>query len=124
VIIGDPDVLALDPLWREFLNYIHRRGGWKGSRIGWDPNEPVDRGDTSSSPATMQGSRRRGVNSIDHYTLSRRLQGVTEMDELIARTRAMVLGNVPVDDREDDDEETRRQDDIEGNTDRPWREAE
>jgi len=41
VIIGDPKVLSLDPLWRSFLNYIYLNGGWKGHDISWDPNEPV-----------------------------------------------------------------------------------
>ncbi|THH07161.1 hypothetical protein EW145_g3579 [Phellinidium pouzarii] len=44
IIIGDPQVLSIDPLWRRFLNYIyHQRGGWspKGKRIDWDANEDV-----------------------------------------------------------------------------------
>ncbi|KAJ7931318.1 hypothetical protein B0H13DRAFT_1858158 [Mycena leptocephala] len=28
IVIGDPDVLSLDPLWRSFLNYIYTNGGW------------------------------------------------------------------------------------------------
>ncbi|KAF8868065.1 AAA domain-containing protein [Mucidula mucida] len=42
IIIGDPLVLSLDPLWRQFLNYIHCNGGWTGKGISWDPNEVVD----------------------------------------------------------------------------------
>lgn len=38
IVIGDPRVLSLDPLWRSFLNYIHNSGGWKGKPIpDWDP---------------------------------------------------------------------------------------
>ncbi|RDB30431.1 putative helicase MOV-10 [Hypsizygus marmoreus] len=42
IVIGDPSVLSLDPLWRSFLNYIHNNRGWTGSPITWDPNAPVD----------------------------------------------------------------------------------
>ncbi|KAF8869388.1 P-loop containing nucleoside triphosphate hydrolase protein [Infundibulicybe gibba] len=42
IVVGDPQVLGLDPLWRSFLNYIHKNGGWKGPDIPWDPLEPVD----------------------------------------------------------------------------------
>ena len=42
IIVGDPQVLSLDPLWRSFLNYIHNNGGWTGPRITWDPTAPVD----------------------------------------------------------------------------------
>jgi helicase MOV-10 len=41
IVIGDPNVLGLDPLWRSFLNYVHQNGGWKGPDIPWDPSEPV-----------------------------------------------------------------------------------
>jgi hypothetical protein len=37
IVVGDPGVLFLDPLWRCFLNYIHRSGGWKGKAIHWNP---------------------------------------------------------------------------------------
>ncbi|KAK7047868.1 hypothetical protein VNI00_006196 [Paramarasmius palmivorus] len=42
MIVGDPSVLGLDPLWRRFLNQIHSNSGWKGDDIPWDPVEPVD----------------------------------------------------------------------------------
>lgn len=42
IIVGDPNVLALDPLWRSFLNYVHKNGGWRGPDITWNPTEPVD----------------------------------------------------------------------------------
>jgi len=42
IIVGDPLVLGLDPLWREYLNSIHTGGGWRGRRIPWDPREPVN----------------------------------------------------------------------------------
>ncbi|EGO29184.1 hypothetical protein SERLADRAFT_456584, partial [Serpula lacrymans var. lacrymans S7.9] len=42
IVIGDPSVLSLDPLWRSFLNYVHNNGGWKGPSITWDPLAPVE----------------------------------------------------------------------------------
>ncbi|KAK4705300.1 hypothetical protein P7C70_g911, partial [Phenoliferia sp. Uapishka_3] len=34
IIVGDPAVLELDPLWCKFLLFIHREGGWMGQP--WD----------------------------------------------------------------------------------------
>ncbi|KAG6850077.1 hypothetical protein H0H93_001427 [Arthromyces matolae] len=42
IIIGDPTVLSIDPLWRSFLNYVHQNGGWTGSPITWNPAVAVD----------------------------------------------------------------------------------
>lgn len=42
IVVGDPQVLSLDPLWRSFLNYIHLNGGWTGADITWDPTTPVN----------------------------------------------------------------------------------
>lgn len=42
IIVGDPLVLSLDPLWRSFLNYIYLNRGWAGPDISWDPKAPVD----------------------------------------------------------------------------------
>ncbi|KAL1743982.1 P-loop containing nucleoside triphosphate hydrolase protein [Schizophyllum fasciatum] len=41
IIVGDPNVLALDPLWRSFLHYIHANGGWTGAP-SWDEVAPQD----------------------------------------------------------------------------------
>ncbi|CAA7269336.1 unnamed protein product [Cyclocybe aegerita] len=42
IVVGDPNVLGLDPLWRSFLNYIYSNGGWTGPDIPWDPTLPVE----------------------------------------------------------------------------------
>jgi len=42
IIVGDPMVLGLDPLWRAYLNSVHAGGGWRGRQIPWDPLEPVN----------------------------------------------------------------------------------
>ena len=51
IVIGDPDVLGLDPLWRAFLNYIHSNGTWKGLAIPWDPMEVLD--GSAQAPAAI-----------------------------------------------------------------------
>ncbi|KAI0263051.1 P-loop containing nucleoside triphosphate hydrolase protein [Gloeopeniophorella convolvens] len=42
IVVGDPLVLGLDPLWRAFLNSVHAGGGWRGQEIPWDPLVPVN----------------------------------------------------------------------------------
>ena len=42
IVISNPQVLSLDPLWRSFLNYIYNNGGWTGPDITWDPQAPID----------------------------------------------------------------------------------
>ena len=42
VIVGDPAVLSLDPIWRGFLNYIYENNGWNGPPPSWDTTEAVD----------------------------------------------------------------------------------
>lgn len=41
IVVGNPDILALDPVWRAFLNYIHLRGGWRGKPISWNAEDEV-----------------------------------------------------------------------------------
>ncbi|KAG8756229.1 hypothetical protein FRC12_010636 [Ceratobasidium sp. 428] len=48
IIVGDPVILGLDPLWRQFLYFIYQSGGWTGSPFPWDPEaDPEDSGSTS-----------------------------------------------------------------------------
>lgn len=96
IVIGDPQVLSLDPLWKAFLNYVYLGGGWKGKSMDWDPREHVDRRGTSA------GS-------------SRRTAGLTELDALIQRTKEDII-NVT------EDMAGLALDDVEGNVDKPWRE--
>lgn len=102
VVVGDPDVLGLDPLWRSFLNYIHISGGWKGTRISWDPKEGVDR-------APPNGGS---------YDARLRSEMESEMDELVSRTRAIILDQCALDQEEDEDADVRA---VEATADRPWR---
>jgi len=42
IMVGDPEVLGTDPLWRTFLNYIRLRGGSTGKQPSWKAEEAVD----------------------------------------------------------------------------------
>ncbi|TDL24456.1 P-loop containing nucleoside triphosphate hydrolase protein [Rickenella mellea] len=98
IVIGDPLVLSLDPLWKSFINYIHLGGGYTGKKIDWDPREPVDR------------SQR-----LDQQ---RQQTAAADLNDLVTRTRAMIIGEAEqLGDRNDDDE-------LEANVDQPWREDE
>ena len=39
IVIGDPEVLGKDELWRTFLNYIKSRNGWTGKMHSWKTEE-------------------------------------------------------------------------------------
>jgi helicase MOV-10 len=41
IVIGDPEVLGKDELWRTFLNYIKSRKGWTGKMHSWKTEEAV-----------------------------------------------------------------------------------
>jgi helicase MOV-10 len=41
IVVGDPEVLGKDELWRTFLNYARLRGGWTGKMLSWDPEAEV-----------------------------------------------------------------------------------
>jgi hypothetical protein len=42
IMVGDPEVLKLDPLWRTFLNYIRLRGGSTGKEPSWKAKDVVN----------------------------------------------------------------------------------
>ncbi|KAH9041513.1 P-loop containing nucleoside triphosphate hydrolase protein [Lactarius deliciosus] len=41
IVVGDPEVLGKDALWRTFLNYAYLRKGWTGKAPNWNPEEHV-----------------------------------------------------------------------------------
>ncbi|THV07178.1 P-loop containing nucleoside triphosphate hydrolase protein [Dendrothele bispora CBS 962.96] len=71
VVIGNPMVLSLDPLWRSFLSYIHNNGGWRGVTISWDPKASLD-------------------EEIDAYDEQMRRQAVGEAEEEMTRLKALI----------------------------------
>ncbi|TFK41414.1 P-loop containing nucleoside triphosphate hydrolase protein [Crucibulum laeve] len=91
IVIGNPTVLSLDPLWRAFLNYIYLRGGWKGKKIDWDPDDPVN------PPSGSQA-----------YDRQRKTQAEIEMEETIQRLRSLIMhkhedSDFEIDDGDDSD---------------------
>ncbi|KAG1741528.1 RNA helicase [Suillus paluster] len=98
IVIGDPNVLSLDPLWRSFLNYIHLNDGWAGPEPTWDTTEIVD-----ESGEYDQHIRTAAL--MDMSLLAQRIQGIVAES---VQTGATNDGN----------------DDDDANFDRPWRELE
>lgn len=99
IVIGDPNVLSLDPLWRSFLNYVHLNGGWAGPGPTWDTTETVDEN--------------------GEYDQHIQAAAMTDMNLLTRRIEQVVAENMQTDtDSEDDDN------DDDANIDRPWRELE
>ncbi|KAF8267995.1 P-loop containing nucleoside triphosphate hydrolase protein [Lactarius quietus] len=41
IVVGDPEVLGKDELWRTFLNYAYICGGWRGKKLRWNPEDEV-----------------------------------------------------------------------------------
>ena len=41
IVVGDPEVLGKDELWRTFLNFVCRQGGWTGKMLTWKPKDDV-----------------------------------------------------------------------------------
>ena len=51
--MGNPFILGQDPLWRQLLNYVYKRGGWRGVEPDWDPLEGYD---TSARRSVVQST--------------------------------------------------------------------
>lgn len=84
VVVGDPAILSLDPLWRGFLALIHGNGGWAGDEIPWDVESDVE--DDQLEEATRIGI-------------------LSNMQQLAERVEALTLDAafVEPDDGDDDD---------------------
>jgi helicase MOV-10 len=84
IVVGDPQVLGLDPLWRSFLNYVHANGGWKGDEIPWDPAEPVD--EAGGYDVAVRDAALVDMNDFTRRMENLRLEGVDEdMDASVDR---------------------------------------
>ncbi|KAJ4466995.1 RNA helicase [Lentinula aciculospora] len=73
IVVGNPAVLSLDPLWRAFLNYIYRGGGWRGKTISWDPEGAVD------------------LSNGQGYDEEARQRASGEAEETINRLKALII---------------------------------
>ncbi|KAF9566555.1 RNA helicase [Agrocybe pediades] len=85
IVIGNPIVLSLDPLWRAFLSYVNVKGGWRGKKIDWDPTEPV--------------------RPDGDYDAQRKTQAQANAEDAMARLRAMIQEAHMEDGLEIDDED-------------------
>ncbi|VDC03812.1 unnamed protein product [Peniophora sp. CBMAI 1063] len=72
IIVGNPNVLSLDPLWRRFLNSVHQNDGWRGPSIPWDPEDEVDEN--------------------GEYDAQARASGAAEITDLANRMRGVEIG--------------------------------
>ena len=96
IVIGNPEVLSLDPMWRSFLNYVRRNNGCIGAEISWNYNQEVD----------VTGDYAEGYINA----------GIDDMNALAVRLQERTLARASVGDGESDDDG--------GNVDRPWKDAE
>ncbi|KAG8791089.1 hypothetical protein FRC17_008803, partial [Serendipita sp. 399] len=81
IIIGDPNVLSLDPLWRSLLSYIYNKGGWTGyPRPDWNTEIELDG---------------------DAFVRSRRETATAEEDEMIQRLTEVIETRNRIEDLED-----------------------
>ena len=84
IVVGDPTILSLDPMWRRFLSLIHRNGGWTGDEIPWDAENDIE--DDQLEEATRIGV-------------------LANMQQLAERVEALTLDAVFVEPDDGDDEE-------------------
>ena len=89
IVVGNPTLLSLDPIWRSFLNYVHQGGGWRGKAPDWDTNEIVD--------------------FERNFTNERREKVQADTEDTITRIRSMIIeasdANWEVPDVEDDEDD-------------------
>ncbi|KAG7097715.1 hypothetical protein E1B28_005039 [Marasmius oreades] len=83
IVIGNPLVLGLDPLWRAFMNYVHTNGGWCGAPPSWNTYEPVDTAESSYSYGEVE----------NQFVAAARRAAIGEAEEELARLKALIARN-------------------------------
>ncbi|KAK0452100.1 P-loop containing nucleoside triphosphate hydrolase protein [Desarmillaria tabescens] len=83
VVIGDPTVLSLDPLWRSFLNYIYKNGGWRGLPISWDPDADVD--ESGGYDRAIREAAEEDMNDFGRQLEAMTLAAVGEDEDVVDR---------------------------------------
>ncbi|KAK0204309.1 P-loop containing nucleoside triphosphate hydrolase protein [Desarmillaria ectypa] len=83
VIVGDPNVLSLDPLWRSFLNYVYKYGGWRGLPISWDPDAAVD--EAGGYERAFREAAQEDMNEFTRKLEAMTLAGVGEDEGVVDR---------------------------------------
>jgi len=76
IVVGDPEVLGLDPLWRSFLNYIYQNKGWRGPDIPWDPSESIN--ETGGYDFAARNTAALDMNDLTRRMESMAVEGVEE----------------------------------------------
>ncbi|KAL0572130.1 hypothetical protein V5O48_009828 [Marasmius crinis-equi] len=76
IIVGDPNVLSLDPLWRSFMNYVYENGGWTGPEPSWDTEEPVD--EAGGFDVAVREKAKDDMNAFSRMMEALTLNGVSE----------------------------------------------
>lgn len=92
IVVGDPTVLSLDPLWRSFLNFVYTGGGWRGPSPTWDTTTEVS-----------------GRGGFDREI---RDAALADMNDFTKRMEYLTLDAV---------DGNQYVDDMDVNVDRPWR---
>ncbi|CAL1708616.1 unnamed protein product [Somion occarium] len=95
IVVGDPTVISLDPLWRKFLNHVYNNRAWIGDAPTWD---------TRAAIRENGGYDQEVVEVV-----------MDDMNQFTRRMTALTLGDV-IPQLDDDD--------VDANEDRPWREME
>ncbi|KAK0191915.1 RNA helicase [Armillaria mellea] len=83
VVVGDPTVLSLDPLWRSFLNYVYKHGGWRGLPISWDPDADVD--ESGGYDRAIREAAEEDMNEFTRKLEAMTLAGVGEDEDVVDR---------------------------------------
>ncbi|KAG8900482.1 hypothetical protein FRC00_012708 [Tulasnella sp. 408] len=90
-IVGNPNILSLDPLWRTLLNYVRLNKGYTGPPLDprWDANEEVD------------------FTIPEFYVRKRQHEHASNMESLERRIRGTVLRRqgLEAEDRYSDEED-------------------
>lgn len=83
IVVGNPQTLALDPMWRGWLDFVREKGGCCGRELDWGVNETFGEG----------------------YDVQTRTRAEGEAREMIERMRAQHLSNLePFEEDEDGSE--------------------
>jgi len=108
IVIGDPVVLSLDSLWRQFMEYVRDNGGWKGTEMDIESKDGDDGDDDNAG-----GGK---------YARIRRQRAETKLERLIERWSA--IGNNPLEEGGGEDDNNEEDDQGFTAADVPWRETE
>lgn len=96
IVVGDPNILGLDPTWRQFLQYVHVNGGWRGRPANFD-----------------------AYASEEEYASASRNEADREAQEMIERIRSMIVDKQVADGWEVPEPDGSDVDDGEAYMDRP-----